>query len=128
MALRHDARVEERMQTLLYVWPLERGDELAVRAAHEAFPAAALERGAGIVRLVAFIGSGMYAMEITTADGDVQERLRQFLAAPAVQQLFDALRPYVRDLPSPGEHTADMPLATAMLLWQADDAGPSHSV
>lgn len=107
------------MQTLLYVSRMTTGDEVAVRKAHEAFPVEALSRGLGIERFVAFIGSGMYAMEITVADGNVQENLRRFLTASEVQTLFDALRPHVDNLPQPGVQTADMPLATAMLLWQS---------
>jgi len=108
------------MQTVLYVTRLDLGSEVAVRQAHDAFPLAALERGIGVERLVAFIGSGQYAMAITVSDGDFQENFHRFLAAPEVQRLFDALRPHVHDLPTPTEHTADMPLLTAMLLWQRD--------
>jgi hypothetical protein len=107
------------MQTLLYVSQMTTGDEVAVRKAHEAFPVEALSRGLGIERFVAFIGSGMYAMEITVADGNVQDNIHRFLGAPEVQSLFDALRPHVDDLPQPSDQTADMPLATAMLLWQS---------
>ena len=107
------------MQTLLYVSRMAVGDELAVRKAHEAFPVDALASGIGIERFVAFIGSGYYAMEITVADGDVQENIHRFLDAPEVQSLFDALRPHVDNLPQPNAQTADMPLATAMLLWQS---------
>ena len=107
------------MQTLLYVSKMAVGDELAVRKAHEAFPVEALGRGLGVDRFVAFIGSGIYAMEITVGDGNVQENLHTFLAAPEVQRLFDALRPHVANLPSPDDQTAEMPLATAMLLWQS---------
>jgi hypothetical protein len=110
------------MQTLLYVSRMERGDETAVRAAHERFPLAALDAGIGVERIVAFIGSGMYALEITVADGDVQENLHRFLDHPDVQRLFDELRPHVATLPLPGAQTADLPLATAMILWQA----PGH--
>lgn len=107
------------MQTLLYVSPMTTGDEVTVRKAHERFPVEALDRGLGIDRFVAFIGSGLYAMEITVGEGNVQENLHRFLAAPEVQALFDALRPHVANLPRPTEQTAEMPLATAMLLWQS---------
>jgi hypothetical protein len=107
------------MQTLLYVSPMERGDEPAVRAAHERFPVKTLEQGIGVERIVAFIGSGMYALEITLGDGDAQENIHRFLDHADVQRLFDELRPHVANLPLPGAQTADMPLLTAMLLWQA---------
>lgn len=116
------------MQTVLYVSGMELGDEVAVRAAHDAFPAEALQQGLGLDRLVVFIGSGFYAMEITVGDGDFQENLRRFIAAPEVRRLFDALRPYVKDLPEPESTTAEMPLATAMLIWQADGRTDSTSV
>ena len=116
------------MQTVLYVSPMELGDEVAVRAAHEAFPAEALERGIGIDRLIAFIGSGFYALEITVADGDFQDNFHRFLGTPEIQQLFAALRPYVRNLPAPDAKTADLPLMTAMLLWQEPGTADSTSV
>lgn len=116
------------MQTVLYVSPMELGDEVAVRAAHDAFPAEALQRGLGLERLVIFIGSGFYALELTVGDGDFQENLRRFLDAPEVRHLFDALAPYVKNLPAPDAKTADMPLATAMLLWQAEGTLDSTSV
>ena len=108
------------MQTLLYVSRMTTGDEVAVRKAHESFPVEVLAGGLGIERFVAFIGSGFYAMEITVGDGNVQENLHRFLAAPEVQALFGALRPHVDNLPRPDEQTAEMPLATAMLVWQSD--------
>ncbi|HEU5433935.1 MAG TPA: hypothetical protein VFU81_19860 [Thermomicrobiales bacterium] len=108
------------MQTVLLVCPMELGKEQLVREAHERFPLAALQRGIGVERIVAFIGSGTYALSLTTADGDFQTNFARFVADPAVERFFDALRPYVRDLPRPDEKTADLPLATAMLLWQAN--------
>ncbi len=53
------------------------------------------------------------------ADGDFQENIHRFLATPEIRAIFDALRPHVKDLPSPNQGTADMPLATAMLVWQS---------
>src|SRR5687767_13475250 len=100
------ARREARMQTVLYVSPMELGDEVAVRQAHEEFPVEALQRGIGVDRLIAFIGSGYYALELTVADGDFQANFHRFLATPEVQRLFAALRPYVRDLPAPDAKTA----------------------
>ncbi len=107
------------MQTVLLVCPMELGKEHLVRQAHDQFPLAALQRGIGIERIVAFIGSGTYALALTAADGDFQANFARFLADPEVERFFDDLRPYVRDLPHPGAKTADLPLATAMLLWQA---------
>ncbi len=116
------------MQTVLYVTQMELGDEVAVREAHEQFPVEALQRGIGVDRLIVFIGSGFYALEITVSDGDFQENFHRFLGAPEVQQLFSALRPYVRDQPAPTAQTADLPLATAMLLWQKPGVADSTSV
>lgn len=116
------------MQTLLHVSRMEIGEEVAVRAAHDAFPVEALQRGSGVDRVVVFIGSGYYALELTVADGNFQETFHRFLATPEVQQLFDALRPYVHDLPLPDAKTADLPLATAMLLWQTPGVADSTTV
>jgi len=106
------------MQTVLCVCEMEVGNEIAVREAHDAFPAEALERGIGVKRVVAFIGSGYYALEITVGDGNFQENFHRFLNAPEVRRLFSALAPHVKNLPLPDQGTASMPLATAMLLWQ----------
>ena len=116
------------MQTVLYVSQMELGNELAVRQAHEEFPVEALERGIGVERLVVFIGSGYYALEITVADGDFQENFHRFLGTPEVQQLFSAIRPHVQDLPAPDAKTAALPLATAMLLWQAPTSPDATTV
>ncbi|HET7092307.1 MAG TPA: hypothetical protein VFI22_02490 [Thermomicrobiales bacterium] len=109
------------MQTVLLICPMELGKEHLVREAHQRFPLAALDEGIGIERVVAFIGSGTYALELTAADGDFQQNFARFLADPDVERFFDALRPFVRDLPRPGAKTAELPLATAMLLWQGGD-------
>jgi hypothetical protein len=116
------------MQTVLYVAEMELGSELAVREAHHGFPVEVLERGIGVERLVAFIGSGYYALEITVSDGDFQENFHRFLDAPEVRDLITALSPFVRSLPTPGETTADMPLATAMMLWQSPTRPDSTTV
>ncbi len=106
------------MQTVLYVSPMTTGDEHEVRRAHEKFPLDSLETGVGVERLVAFIGSGIYALEITVGDGDFQEQFHHFLRTPSVQELFRDLAPYVKDLPRPNEETAEMPLAAPMLVWR----------
>ena len=116
------------MQTVLYVSPMSVGDEISVREAHERFPASVLQHGIGIERLIVFIGSGQYALEITVSDGNFQENFHRFLRTPEVQELFAALRPHVQHLPDPDTHTADMPLATAMLFWQSPDRDDSTSV
>jgi len=116
------------MQTLLYVSELEIGHELAVREAHEAFPVEALQSGIGVDRLLVFIDSGYYALEITVSDGDVQENFHRFLGAPEIQALFTGLRPYVKNLPQADAKTAELPLATAMLLWQKPGVPDSTSV
>ena len=105
------------MQTVLYISPMELGNEVQVRDIHERFPAKALDSGIGIERLVAYIGSGYYALEITVADGDFQQHFHSFLSDPEVGQFFRELSAHVQDLPVPGEGTAEMPLATAMLEW-----------
>lgn len=108
------------MQTVLYVSPMTLGDEVQVRELHDTFPLEALERGTGIERLRAFIGSGFYAMEITVddGDGDFQEQFHRFLDTPEVREFLDRLRPHVQGLPEPGEGTADMPLAAPLIDWE----------
>jgi hypothetical protein len=109
------------MQTVLYVSPMKLGNEVQVRQIHERFPVAALDRGAGVGRLAAFIGSGFYALEITVADGDFQEQFHRFLATPEIAGFFQELTAHVEHLPLTAEGTAAMPLATQMLQWQRDD-------
>ncbi len=111
------------MQTVLYVSPMTLGDEHEVRASHDAFPVEALAGASGVEALRAFIGSGFYALEITVSDGDFQEQFHRFLDTPAVVELFTALRPYVSDLPRPGEQTADMPLTAPMIQWERGAPG-----
>ena len=106
------------MQTVLFVSPMTLGDELQVRVLHERFPVDALERGVGVGRLRAFIGSGFYAMEITVDEGDFQERFHRFLDTPEVAAFFAALGAHVQGLPQPGEGTAAMPLAAPLLDWE----------
>jgi hypothetical protein len=106
------------MQTVLFVSPMTLGDEVQVREIHARFPVAALDRGAGVERLRAFIGSGFYALEITVAEGDFQKQFHRFLDTPEVAAFFEALGAYVRDLPTPGEQTASMPLAAPLLDWE----------
>ncbi|MEA2530938.1 MAG: hypothetical protein QOG89_2582 [Thermomicrobiales bacterium] len=115
------------MQTVLYVSPMTTGDEVEVRRIHERFPLEALDAGVGVERLIAFIGSGIYALEITVGDGDFQEQFHRFLRTPAVQDLFRELSPHVKTLPGPDQETADMPLAAPTLIWQgtADRAASS---
>jgi hypothetical protein len=103
---------EDAMQTVLYVSPMTLGNELDVRTIHENFPLETLEEASGVESLQAFIGSGFYALEITVGDGDFQ-----------VVDLLTALRPYVSDLPQPGEETADMPLAAPLIQWQRGARG-----
>ncbi len=105
------------MQTVLIVSRLDIGSELAVREAHDRFPMETLDRGIGVERLVVFIGSGHYALELTVSDGDFQEQFHRFLGTPEVRDLFSSLAEHVSGLPGPDTKTADMPLATAMLLW-----------
>jgi hypothetical protein len=106
------------MQTVLYVSPMTVGQELEVRRIHERFPLDSLESGAGVERLVAFIGSGLYALEITVGSGDFQDLFHRFLRTPSVQDLFRQLSPFVATLPAPEQDTADLPLAAPMLVWR----------
>ena len=106
------------MQTVLYISPMKLGSEVQVRQIHERFPVEALERGAGVGRLVAFIGSGFYALEIAVEDGDFQEQFHRFLATPEIAGFFKDLTAHVEHLPLTAEGTADMPLAAEMLRWQ----------
>ena len=109
------------MQTVLYVSPMKLGSEVRVRQIHERFPVEALERGAGVGRLAAFIGSGFYALEMTVDDGDFQEQFHRFLATPEIARFFKELTAHVEHLPLTAEGTAEMPLAAQMLLWQRGD-------
>lgn len=106
------------MHTVLFVSPMTLGDEVQVREIHERFPVEALERGAGVERLRAFVGSGFYALEITASDGDFQDQFHRFLDTPEVAAFFKALGEHVQDLPQPGEETAAMQLAAPMLEWE----------
>ncbi len=116
------------MQTVLYVGRMQTGTEVEVRRVHDDFPVEALQHATGVERLVLFIGSGIYAMEVTVGDGDFQDNFHRFLGSPDIQALFQALRPYVQDLPIADQLTADMPLATAMLLWQRSGQGDATTV
>ena len=109
------------MQTVLYVSAMKLGSEVPVRRIHERFPVGALDRGAGVRRLAAFIGSGFYALEVTVDDGDFQEQFHRFLATPEVAGFFAELAAHVEHLPLTAEGTAAMPLAAQMLLWQRGD-------
>ena len=110
------------MQELLFVSPMTLGDEVRVRALHVDFPVAALGPDAGVERVRAFIGSGIYALEITFQDGDVQERLHHFLSIPEVDRFFETLRAHVQTLPRPDQGTASMPLAAPLLDWRLGSA------
>jgi hypothetical protein len=110
------------MQTVLYVSPMKLGSEVAVRQLHERFPVAALEAGVGVDGLVAFIGSGFYALELTVADGDFQEQFHRFLGTPEVARFFQDLTAHVEHLPLTAEGTAVMPLAAPMFRWHREPA------
>lgn len=114
------------MQTVLFVSPMQLGDEVQVREIHERFPVAALDAGVGVAALEISIGSGFYALEITVddGDGDFQAQFHRFLRTPEIVSFFDELRAYVKHLPTPAETTADMPLATRMLVWERPQGTP----
>lgn len=105
------------MKTVLFVSPMTLGDEVQVREIHARFPVERLNRGVGVERLIAFIGSGFYALEITVSDGDFQEQFHRFLDTPEVVAFFEELGAYVQNLPQPGQETAAMELAAPMLDW-----------
>ena len=109
------------MHTVLYISRMKLGSEVRVRQIHDRFPVEALDRGAGVGRLAAFIGSGFYALEVTVEDGDFQEQFHRFLATPEVASFLQELTAHVEHLPLTAEGTAEMPLAAQMLLWQRGD-------
>lgn len=111
------------MQELLFISTMTLGDEVAVRTLHDAFPFEAMEGDAGVDRVRAFVGSGLYALEITVADDDVQGNLHRFLAAPEVERFFAALREHVHTLPSADQTTAEMPLAAPVVDWRRGSTG-----
>ena len=111
------------MQTVLFVSPMTLGDEVQVREIHERFPVEALDRGVGLERLRAFVGSGFYALEITVGDGDFQEQFHRFLDTPEVAAFFEALGGHVQGLPRPGEETAVMQLAAPVREWERGARG-----
>lgn len=106
------------MQTLLFVSPMTRGNELQVREIHQRFPVDALERGTGVERVRVFIGSGFYALEIMVDDGDVQQQFHRFLDTPEIAAFFASLGGHIQQLPRPGQETAEMPLAAPLLEWE----------
>ncbi len=108
------------MRTVLFVSSMTLGTETDVRRIHEQFPVKALERAADIERIEAFIGSGFYALQLAFRDGDFQDRFRAFVTMPDVQSFFDQLRPYVDELPSATDQTADLHLATRLLYWEQE--------
>ncbi len=110
------------MRTVLYVSPMKLGHEVRVRQIHDRFPIEALERGAGVGRLAAFIGSGFYALELTVADGDFQAQFHRFLGTPEVARFFRELTAHVEHLPLTAEGTAVMPLAAPMFRWHREPA------
>jgi hypothetical protein len=116
------------VQTVLYVSPMTTGDEVEIRKIHERFPVETLEAGIGVERLLAFIGSGIYALEITVADGDFQEQFHRFLTAPPIREFFRELGRHIEAVPLAEQTTAEMPLATAMMLWQRTGERDATSV
>jgi hypothetical protein len=116
------------VQTLLFLYDTEPGDEQGIRSVHKAFPVSALSDRSGIAHIAVFLGSGRYALQVTLEDGDVQERVRQFIDHPEIQRFFDRLRSYVPGLPLPGAETAEMPIAAPMLVWSASDAAESIAI
>jgi hypothetical protein len=109
-----------QMQTVLYVSSMTLGDEVEVRRAHERFPVEALANGHSVDQISAFIGSGFYALQLRFAgeDGDFQNRFREFVQMPQMQEFFDALRPYVDELPAADSQTAELHLASPLLHWE----------
>lgn len=108
------------MQTVLYVSPMTTGSEVEIRHVQETFPVELLDRGIGVDRVVAFLGSGFYALEITVSDGDFQEQFHRFLETPEITSFFERLSPFVSSLPSTEQTTGEMPLLAAAMLWQSE--------
>lgn len=108
------------MQTVLFVSTMTLGHEHEVRQIHERFPIEALEQGAGVTRVTAFLGSGFYALELTVDDEtrDFQTSFHEFVQTPAVQQVFEELRAHVDELPAPADETGHLHLASPLFHWE----------
>ena len=108
------------MQTVLFVSTMTLGDEVPVREIHERFPIEALERGAGVSRVTAFLGSGFYALEFTIdeRDGDFQSGYHRFVGTPELQLFFDELRAHVDELPGSADETGHIHLASPLFHWE----------
>jgi hypothetical protein len=108
------------VQTVLFVSTMTLGDERPVREIHDRFPVDALERGAGVSRVTAFLGSGFYALEFTIdeSDGDFQSSYHRFVGTPELQKLFDELRAHVDELPAPADETGHLHFASPLFHWE----------
>jgi len=106
------------MQSMLFISAMTLGKETEVRELHNEFPLEALALGDAIETIGAYIGSGFYALQVAFSDGDFQERFREFVRTPEVQNFFDQLRVYVNDLPAADDQTAEVPLAAPLFYWE----------
>jgi len=108
------------LQTVLFVSTMKLGDEVQVREIHDRFPVEALDRGAGVSRLTAFLGSGFYALEFTVdeSSGDFQTDYHRFVGTPEVQEFFDELRAYIDEMPAPEDETGHLHFASPLFNWE----------
>jgi hypothetical protein len=131
---RPDAALTTRPVRLLLVGRVKPGAEPALRRVQATFPReAAVE--AGIDAVEAFIGSGIYAVQLEIGRDDVQQVLAAFLNDPRVRAFRDQLAPVTEGLPSAdyqfggatGEassltvyNTGDLHFAASMYRWRAE--------
>ena len=127
-----DAALTTRPVRLLLVGRVKPGAEPALRRVQAAFPRAAATE-AGIDAVEAFIGSGMYAVQLEIGRDDVQQVLADFFNDPRVHAFRDQLEPVTEGLPGPdyqfggaaadaaGQtvyHTGDLHFAASMYRWR----------
>src|SRR5689334_13930517 len=89
---RSDAVLTPRPVRLLLVGRVKPGAEPALRRVQAGFPRDAAAE-AGIDAMEAFIGSGIYAVQLEIGRGDVQQVLSAFLNDPRVRAFRDQLEP-----------------------------------
>ncbi|HKG24853.1 MAG TPA: hypothetical protein VKB09_04350 [Thermomicrobiales bacterium] len=108
------------MQTVLFVSTMTLGDEVTVREIHDGFPIDALDQTEGVNRVVAFIGSGFYALELTIDDKgrDFQTRYHKLIGNPEIQRFFNELRAHIDELPAPQDETGHLHFATPLFHWE----------
>jgi hypothetical protein len=131
-----EAALTTRPVRLLLVGRVKPGAEPALRRVQAAFPRDAAT-AAGIDAVEAFIGSGMYAVQLEIGHKDVQQVLTRFLNDPRVRAFRDQLEPVTEGLPGPDYHfggasgdassvtvynSGDLHFAASMYRWRADQS------